>query len=376
MKAPACAYTLIAGLAGLAAMAMSVADESYRTILQMLGQAGWGLLWIVPVSPSASDSRCGRLANAAPTRSGRLRDPAVSGLDRGCARGGQSPAAGRQRRWRNRRNTAGVLRRPPAVAASVIVEVLLTTINQILFTAIGLALLVTTVKNTPVLDTLFVGLAVSAPAPIALALLLRYGSPFTRVALFAERMLGKRYGLAALVGGAATLDEKNRQLCRRRGRLWSALAWQLAGMLVGSFETWLVLDLFGRSTTALNAIALESLCLTIRHLVFFIPGALGVQETGLILIGALIGLPADAAIALSLAKRFREISIGLPALASWHWVEIGRIQRKLRRRRSSATTALSTASKSPTDQRLPVRSQKLEEEHFLLSECASTDSSV
>jgi putative membrane protein len=244
-----------------------------------------------------------------------------------------------------------------AVAASVIVEVLLTTINQILFTAIGLALLVTIVKNTPVLDTLLVGLAVSAPAPIALALLLRYGSPFTRVALFAERMLGKRYGLAALVGGAATLDKEIRQLCRRRGRLWSALAWQLAGMLVGSFETWLVLELFGRSTTAWNAIPLESPCLAIRQLAFFIPGASGVQETGLILIGALISLPADTAIALSLAKRFREISIGLPALASWHWVEISRIQRKLGRRRSSATSALSTASKSPTDQRLPVRWQ-------------------
>jgi len=167
MKAPACAYTLIAGLAGLAAMAMSVADESYRTILQMLGQAGWGLLWTVPVPPSASDSRCGRLANAAPTRSGRLRDPAVSGLDRGCARGGQSPAASRQHPRRNRWNTAGVLRRlgGAAVAASAIAEVLLTVVNQILFTAIGLALLVAIVKNTPIVDALLGRLAVSAPGP-------------------------------------------------------------------------------------------------------------------------------------------------------------------------------------------------------------------
>jgi hypothetical protein len=95
-------------------------------------------------------------------------------------------------------------------------------------------------------------------------------------------------------------------------------------MLVGSFETWLVLELFGRSTTAWNSITLESLCLAIRHLVFFVPGAL---------IGALIDLPADAAIALSLAKRFREIDIGLPALVSWQWVE-SRIQQKLGRART------------------------------------------
>ncbi len=102
-------------------------------------------------------------------------------------------------------------------------------------------------------------------------------------------------------------------------------------MIVGSFETWLVLDLFGHTTTAWKAIALESLCLAIRHLAFFVPGALGVQETGLVVIGALIGLPADVAIALSLAKRFREIAVGLPALASWQWVEIGRLQKKLKR---------------------------------------------
>jgi hypothetical protein len=173
-------------------------------------------------------------------------------------------------------------------------------------------------------DALLGGLAVSAPASIAPALPLKYASPFTRLASFAERMLGMHHGLAALVGGAATLDEEIRQLSRRRGRLWSALAWQLAGMLVGSFETWLVLELFGRSTTAWNSITLESLCLAIRHLVFFVPSAL---------IGALIDLPADAAIALSLAKRFREIGIGLPALVSWQWVE-SRIQQKLGRART------------------------------------------
>ena len=101
-------------------------------------------------------------------------------------------------------------------------------------------------------------------------------------------------------------------------------------MIAGSFETWLVLKLVGHPVSAWGAIALESLCQAIRNLAFFVPGALGVQETGLVVIGALIGLPADAAIALSLAKRFREIVIGLPALASWQWVEIGRMQRKLK----------------------------------------------
>lgn len=332
MKLPTGAYTFIAGLIGLAAMTMLVAHEGYWEILQTLERAGWGLLWIIPFHalPLILDAE-GWLTLLRP------RDPegyasrpflvwiavvreAVSRLLPVASIGGEIVGI----RLAMLRPLDGA-----AVAASVILEVLLTLINQFLFTAMGLALLVTIVKNTPVVDTLLGGLAVSLPVPVALGLLLQYGSPFTHIAFLAERMLGNRHGLTALLGNAANLDDEIRQLCRRRGRLWTALAWQLAGMVVGSFETWFALELFGRPTTAWNSIMLESLCLAVRHLVFFVPGALGVQETALIAIGALIGLPADAAIALSLAKRLRELAIGLPALASWQWLEIRRIHQKL-----------------------------------------------
>jgi len=333
MKLPAHAFTLLAGAAGLAALAALVAHEGWRTILQTLERAGWGLLWIVPFHflPLILDAEAWRtLLSPRDPRAYATRPfllwvatvrEAISRLLPVASIGGEVVGI------------RLVLLRPlngAAVAASVIVEVLLTLVNQILFTAVGLTLLLTIAKKAPLVDTLLGGLAASAAIPIALALLLRYGSPFTRLALIVERTLGERWGLAALTGGAAALDDEVVQLCGRYGRLWSALAWQLAGMVVGSFETWLVLNLFDHATTVWNAIALESLCLAIRNLVFFVPGALGVQETGLVLTGALIGLPADVAIALSLAKRLREIVIGLPALASWQWLEIGRIQRKLR----------------------------------------------
>ena len=40
---------------------------------------------------------------------------------------------------------------------------------------------------------------------------------------------------------------------------------------------------------------------------------------------AALGLPADAAIALSLAKRVRELGYGIPALLSWQWTETRRL---------------------------------------------------
>jgi hypothetical protein len=49
------------------------------------------------------------------------------------------------------------------------------------------------------------------------------------------------------------------------------------------------------------------------------PAGLGVQEAGLIGVGHALGLGSDVAMALSLAKRMREILFGLPALAAWQW---------------------------------------------------------
>jgi uncharacterized membrane protein YbhN (UPF0104 family) len=55
-----------------------------------------------------------------------------------------------------------------------------------------------------------------------------------------------------------------------------------------------------------------------------VPVGLGVQEGAYALLGPLFGLPAEAALALSLIKRTRNISIGVPMLLSWQFVEIRR----------------------------------------------------
>jgi hypothetical protein len=39
------------------------------------------------------------------------------------------------------------------------------------------------------------------------------------------------------------------------------------------------------------------------------------------LFGALFGLPAETALAISLSKRVRELALGVPGLLVWHWIE-------------------------------------------------------
>ena len=51
-------------------------------------------------------------------------------------------------------------------------------------------------------------------------------------------------------------------------------------------------------------------------------------------VGAVFGLPAEMALAISLSKRVRELALGVPGLLVWHWIE----SRYLLRRAGSVAT--------------------------------------
>jgi hypothetical protein len=57
----------------------------------------------------------------------------------------------------------------------------------------------------------------------------------------------------------------------------------------------------------------------------------GVQEGGYVLIGGLIGLSPELALALSLMKRGRDLVIGTPALVLWQFLEARRLRDASRR---------------------------------------------
>ena len=108
---------------------------------------------------------------------------------------------------------------------------------------------------------------------------------------------------------------------RDHAALVTAATLHLLAWLVGVAETWVVLLAMGYETGALAALALESLGMAARSAGFAVPGSLGVQEGGFVLAGGLLGLPPDAAAALSMVKRARELLVGIPGLLAWQWAE-------------------------------------------------------
>jgi putative membrane protein len=112
------------------------------------------------------------------------------------------------------------------------------------------------------------------------------------------------------------------------GRMMLGLGLHLACWFGAAAGTWLILSLIGHPLPYLSVVAIESLLFAIRNVAFVAPSGLGVQEGAYALLGPLFGLPAEAALALSLLKRARDIAIGVPMLLSWQLLENRRVLRQ------------------------------------------------
>lgn len=104
----------------------------------------------------------------------------------------------------------------------------------------------------------------------------------------------------------AELQQRQRQ----PGMLLRATLLHLVSWGLGVAETWLTLLAMGRPSTLAEAVVIESLGMAARGVGFAVPGALGVQEAGLVLVGGLLGVAPEQAIALSMVKRLRELAFG------------------------------------------------------------------
>lgn len=123
------------------------------------------------------------------------------------------------------------------------------------------------------------------------------------------RLLGSvGLGRASLDVGARDLDRRIRAYYRqRRRRLVAALTFHLLSWLATSLEVWVLLALLDLPRSIGFALALAALTAAARFIAFAVPGALGVQEGATVFVFLSFGLPADAALAFSLLRRFREL---------------------------------------------------------------------
>ena len=211
--------------------------------------------------------------------------------------------------WLARRRGSGA-----AIGASVLIDKTVLALVQALIGLLGVGLLLSVVEGERL------ALAAGGFSIVLLGLLyvfyrLQTGGIFSRLAAGGGRLTG---GLpASLTSGAAALDSAVREIYAARGRVATAVALRFSSRIIIAGEVWLILYFMGHPISIVEALVLETLAQTVRAAAFVMPGAFGVQEAGFMIFGALVGVPTDHPLAVSLAKRVRELAVGLPALLFW-----------------------------------------------------------
>lgn len=306
-------------LAGLALFTGLLAWQGLGEVAAALAAAGWGLLVVAVfhVLPMAADTLAWRrLLAGAPSVPFpallRLRwiGESVNGLLPVAQLGGNLVKALLLAR-------AGVP--GPRAGASVVVDLTLAVATQVLFTLLGLGLLWGLLGGGGLAAAAAVGAGLLAGALAGFWWAQRRGL-FGSLARRLESLAAGR-DQDRLSGGAAALDRAVAGLYRDRCALAGAGAWRLAGWLAGAGEVWLALWFMGQPVGWVEAVLLESLGQAVRAAAFLVPAALGVQEGGYLVLGVALGLGPELALALALARRARELLLGLPGLAVWQWGE-------------------------------------------------------
>ncbi len=220
---------------------------------------------------------------------------------------------------------AVMLRRISATLAfaSTVVDVTVELLAQIVFVAMGLAILLLRTPRSPssmmLADGLVIALLVAAGGA-ALVLVLQRGR-VDIVGRLASHLLPRAAAQASAVRHAIA------QIHSEPRRLGLSFVVHLLGWTGTASWSWIAIHLMGGRTGFLAVFAIEAILCAVRSAAFVVPNAIGVQEGAYAMLGPLFGLPLPMGLALSLLKRARDIVLGVPVLLSWQVAEGGHAMR-------------------------------------------------
>jgi putative membrane protein len=229
----------------------------------------------------------------------------------------------------------------PLGVASIIIDVLMQAATQFLFAALGIATLIALGTDTTTAGAAASSLAVAAPLLGGFYVAQRRGG--YRILHFVLSRLNGHGNWRML----ATVDAVYQNLSliyARRSRLVASGLVHMIGWLVGVVEVLIVLRWMGQPATIGEALVIESLVQAVRGAAFTVPGALGAQEAGLILLCGIFQIPPDQALALSLIKRAADLVIGVPGLLALQILEGERLTADYSRCGGQLSTSLDLKS--------------------------------
>ncbi len=205
-----------------------------------------------------------------------------------------------------------------AAIAGTTADLTMEMVTQIGFTLMGLGLMLHSIGDGGIAGYIASGLVIAMM--VAGAFL---GAQWLGLATAIENgmlRLGRSLGWTGMTE-VAGLHDALVACYRVPGRVMFAGLWHTISWLLGGIEVCLALYFLGHNVDISTGLIIESLGQALKAVGFAVPGALGVQEGGLIIVCQLFGLSPEVAIALSLMKRLREVVLGVPGLVAWRYLQ-------------------------------------------------------
>ena len=207
--------------------------------------------------------------------------------------------------------------------ASTLADISTEFLAQLAFAVLGLLVLLSRQPHSELIWPLAAGLAVALAGLTGFVVAQQGAAPlFDRLtARVATPWIEK------LAGQVGRLQTEFNLIYRRPVLLALVTAMHLLTWFGTAGASWIAFHLLGAPIDFRAAMAIEALLHAGLTVTFIVPGAAGVQELIYTSLGAVFGVPPEIALAVSLLRRARDLTLGIPVLLGWQLLEARRLRR-------------------------------------------------
>ena len=196
----------------------------------------------------------------------------------------------------------------PVTAATLLSAKLAQALGRLLFIMSGVITVAWSLKFERLPATSLAAGFILTTAGIATFMLLQLRG----VSAPAQKIIHRlRLSQVRLERGIRALERVDQSLHELYGRrpldFVAAVVLVLIGLSIGVVQVWLMLGWLGLHRDWLSSLAIESFSVMVSFAFFVVPGSLGVQEGGKLLIFAALGLPLSAGLSLGIAFRLSSL---------------------------------------------------------------------
>jgi len=215
-----------------------------------------------------------------------------------------------------------VLLRPrlavPITAASLVAARMSYALGQAVLVLLGLSAILGRTRHAPELaHAIVVAFLLTVSGVLGFVWLQRRGIFATAIASVQRLGIMSAMFQRIQTGGAA-LDGHLVDFYRDRPRAFAtSVLWHLVGQVVGLLQLSFILAALGIPTSIATCLAIEAFALVLDSAAFLVPGRIGVQEAGRVLVFTTFGLGAATGLAVAVIVRLNQLAVAALGLAAF-----------------------------------------------------------